>query len=462
MGQSQIIRESSRERLKWDFIALALVLVSCVIVTLQLAFTDGPSLLSSLFIYAIDLFFLADIRLNLRTSYRQHGVEVTDADRIGIRYKRRLMRFDLIGCVPIDLLFWLLGSPSVFGLSLVLLLRSLRLVRVVRLYVILNRWESMRWANVAYLRIVRLGTTIGLLVHFAACTWFLSAVLAGFSNNSWVTRVGIVEVAAPQQYLRSLYWTVTTMTTVGYGDITPVTNVEYMISIFVMVLGASVYAVIIGNIASLFSNIDAAKAAHWNRIESVSQYLRDRDVPADLSDKVRNFYEYLWSSHGGHKEAAFLDDFPPSLKLEILQHLAKDLISEVPIFKHCSRTLRDELLNSLHPQSYPPDSFVVKEGEPGDCIYFLSSGTAEILSQDGAKSHGFFTPGDYFGDLTMLLGERRTGAVITREYCELFILYRRDFERIREDYGEFREVLKTVSSEQSEKRMGLLLEEVTL
>jgi hypothetical protein len=372
------------------------------------------------------------------------------------------MRFDLIGCVPIDLLFLALGSPTAFGLSLVLLCRMLRLVRVVRLYVILNRWESMRWANVAYLRIVRLGTTIGLLVHFAACTWFISAVLAGFSNTSWVARVGIVDAEAPQQYLRSLYWTVTTMTTVGYGDITPVTNAEYIVSIFVMVLGASVYAVIIGNIASLFSNIDAAKAAHWNRIESVSRYLRDRDVPPDLSEKVRNYYEYLWSSHGGHKEAVFLDDFPLSLRLEILHHLAKDLIAQVPIFKHCSPTLRDELLSCLQPQSYPPDSFVVKEGEPGSCVYFLSSGVAEILSHDGEKSHGFFAQGDYFGDLTMLLGERRTGAVITRDYCEFFILHKHDFVRIREDYSEFREVLKTVSSEQSEKRMALLLEEVTL
>jgi hypothetical protein len=68
------------------------------------------------------------------------------------------------------------------------------------------------------------------------------------------------------------------MTTVGYGDITPVLDVEYMLAIVVMLIGASMFAFIVGNIASLLSNLDSAKSSFFKKIESVSQYLKSRSV----------------------------------------------------------------------------------------------------------------------------------------------------------------------------------------
>ena len=80
------------------------------------------------------------------------------------------------------------------------------------------------------------------------------------------------------------------MTTVGYGDITPRLPVDYILAMIIMVLGASMYAVIIGNIASIFSNLDSLNAAFWNRIESATGYLRYRRAPHKLNARVRNYY----------------------------------------------------------------------------------------------------------------------------------------------------------------------------
>ena len=86
----------------------------------------------------------------------------------------------------------------------------------------------------------------------------------------------------------------------------------------------------------------------------------------------------------------------------------------------------------------------------------------EILTEDGGERHGTLEDGDSFGDLSLVLKEKRTASVKALTYCEVFILTITEFNRIRNEYPEFREVLKKVSSEKTEKVVNLLLKGVTL
>jgi voltage-gated potassium channel len=239
-------------------------------------------------------------------------------------------------------------------------------------------------------------------------------------------------------------------------------SIEYLFTMVVMLLGASGYAFIIGKIASLFSNIDAAKANFWNRIEAVTQYLRSRRVPHNLNEQVRNYYEYIWAHHRGVKEDTLFDDLPVSFRLDILQHVTRELLDRVPLFKYCSPALRNVLLMSLKPQTYAPKSYITREGEAGKEIYFISRGEVEIISNEGRKLHGTLEDGDYFGDLSLILGERRTASVRALTYCEIFVIDRDNFNRIKTEYPEFKDVLTKMSSEKTEKISALILKGVTL
>jgi hypothetical protein len=65
---SHVIGEDSRARTTWDLVILALIVVSCILVPYQLAFAHRVTVVGSLLVYVIDLFFLFDIYLNFRMS----------------------------------------------------------------------------------------------------------------------------------------------------------------------------------------------------------------------------------------------------------------------------------------------------------------------------------------------------------------------------------------------------------
>jgi hypothetical protein len=456
------IDESSTARLVWDIFIFLLIFASCLLIPFQLSFRHVALPLGSGLVYLIDFFFGVDIILNFFTSFRQRGEKIDDPGQTANHYLKTLFCIDLLANTPLDAFFLGGEDTRVAGISLVLILRQLRLLRVVRLFVIFRRWQNLSWTNAGYLRIAKFFTIFLLLVHWIACAWFLVPYLEGFPENCWVVQQGIEHANPGTQYIRALYWVIQTMATVGYGDITPHRDFEYVFSILIMLMGASTYAFIIGNIASLASNLDAARASFFNRIEAISQYLHSRQVPPKLNEQVRNYYEYLWAHHRGVKEEALFEDLPPSFRLNLLLHLTRDLLEKVPLFKYCSPILRNILLMSLKPQTYAPGVLIAREGEMGKEIYFLSHGKVEIVSEDGKKDYGTLEDGDYFGDLSLILKERRTASVRALTYCEIFVLGQKDFNHIRAEYPELREVLKQVSSEKTEKVVNLLLKGVTL
>jgi CRP-like cAMP-binding protein len=109
-----------------------------------------------------------------------------------------------------------------------------------------------------------------------------------------------------------------------------------------------------------------------------------------------------------------------------------------------------------------PDSDIAREGETGDAIYFIIEGSVEIVSLEQQKSWGRMSDGDYFGIMSLVLGERRTATMTARGFCDMLILGADDFKRIKTEFPEFKDVLKRASAERAEKLSELIIEGVVL
>ena len=169
----------------------------------------------------------------------------------------------------------------------------------------------------------------------------------------------------------------------------------------------------------------------------------------------------MWEKRRGLDESQLFNDLPDSLKLELLKDLLSDQLNHLPLFNHSSETVKNELLKSLTLQIYSPGNLVASAGEPGNAIFFISKGSVSVLDKEGVVQDKL-SAGDYFGDLSLILQESRTGSVRCREFSEVFILPKTQFNRIKRDFPEFTEVLKSVSKNRSEKALSLLLNDIIL
>ena len=185
---------------------------------------------------------------------------------------------------------------------------------------------------------------------------------------------------------QSAWWALATLTTVGYGDVVPITTIGKLFGGVVMIFGLGMFALPIGIIATGFSQ-------EINRQEFV----------------------VTWSR-----------------------------VAKVPLFSQLNATSIAKLMSGLSSQSFPPDSIILREAEVVDAIYFIASGEV-VVDKHGHRD--LLCEGDYFGDDTLDEAgshENMNARAVTQ--CDLLILERDEFEKMmRENKDLSEQVLNAVA-----------------
>lgn len=195
---------------------------------------------------------------------------VTDKQAIARNYLRGWFFIDLISSLPLDYIItaaanyrydspsYLKASRALKVLRMTRLLTLLRLLRVTRMFRLFRRWEELFNVSAAWLRMSKLITMMLLMAHWSGCLQFLAVQLADFPTSSWVSINGLVDAPVSAQYTWALFNALSHMLCIGYGKFPPQSESEVWLTIFSMVIGATFYAVFIGQISSITMSVDSA------------------------------------------------------------------------------------------------------------------------------------------------------------------------------------------------------------
>ncbi|MEL1251128.1 cation:proton antiporter [Aurantiacibacter gilvus] len=129
----------------------------------------------------------------------------------------------------------------------------------------------------------------------------------------------------------------------------------------------------------------------------------------------------------------------------------EQLIAKVPMFKALSDDQRQAVAKLLSPQLSVPDEIVIREGDPGTGMYFVSSGAVQAEIQPVPAIIG---TGGFFGEMSLVIEQPRTANVVSLGYCELLALSRRDFETLMDLDDGISDIIKSVARERQEELSG--------
>lgn len=436
-----MIYPDNRWKHAWDGIILFAVTFAAIEVPLRLVFgytAEGWIFVADSLLAAI---FLVDVVLQFYTVQSEQGRLIVDRSEVRRRYMKSWFVPDFLAALPFDLIFLLagpLGLPALLAQRISRLVRMVRVLRLFHLAGILRTIQRQSTLHPGLLRMSILAYWILMAAHWVSCGWL---AIVGSTGDRLL------------DYLNALYWCLTTIATVGYGDITPdrTNAVQLIYTMAVMVLGVGVYGYLIGNIATMIANLDVARAHHQEKMEQVTAFMRYRNIPPRLQSRIRNYYNYLWESRRGYDELSVITDLPDSLKADVVIHLNMEILEKVPIFRGSSNEFIRELVVELRPVVYTPGDYVFRRGELGERMYFVSKGRVEILTADDIEIKATLGEGDFFGEMALLFHQPRTASARAAEYCDLYYLDRSTFDRVLRRYPEFKKKVVAFAEERSSR-----------
>ncbi|XP_067432475.1 potassium voltage-gated channel subfamily H member 4 isoform X2 [Thunnus thynnus] len=446
-----ILLHYSVSKALWDWLILLATFYVAVTVPYNVSFTPyddsvtaGRSTIVSDIV--VEMLFIIDIILNFRTTFvSQSGQVVYESRSICIHYATTWFFVDLVAALPFDLLY----AFNITVTSLVHLLKTVRLLRLLRLLQKLDRYSQY-----SSMVLTLLMSVFALLAHWMACIWYMIGRKEIETSDTWDigwlhelgkrletpyinSTVGGPSVRS--SYIAALYFTLSSLTSVGFGNVCANTDSEKIFSICTMLVGALMHALVFGNVTAIIQRMYSRRSLYHTRMKDLKDFICVHRLPQQLKQRMLEYFQTTWSVNNGIDANELLHDFPDELRADIAMHLNKDIL-QLPVFKGASRGCLRSLSLHIKTSFCVPGEYLIRQGDALHASYFVCSGSLEVL-KDGMVL-AILGKGDLIGsDLPGPDQVTKTNAdVKALTYCDLQYISVRGLREVLELYPEYASV----------------------
>ncbi|XP_037101100.1 potassium voltage-gated channel subfamily H member 5-like isoform X1 [Syngnathus acus] len=469
----------------WDWVILILTFYTAIMVPYNVSFrTRQNNLLWLVLDSVVDVIFLVDIVLNFHTTFvGPAGEVISDARLIRMNYVKTWFVIDLLSCLPYDIInafehfeedfVMPSGHPrdsanfhrnvtrtedSVLpGLSS--LFSSLKVIRLLRLGRVARKLDHYLEYGAAVL--VLLVCVFGLVAHWLACIWYsigdyevIDESTNSIKTDSWLYQLAL-SIGTPYRYnasgtgqweggpnkdtlyISSLYFTMTSLTTIGFGNIAPTTDGEKIFSVAMMMVGSLLYATIFGNVTTIFQQMYTNTNRYHEMLNNVRDFLKLYQVPKGLSERVMDFIVSTWAMSKGIDTDKVLSICPKDMRADICVHLNRQVFNDHPAFRLASDGCLRSLAVEFQTTHCAPGDLIFHVGESVDTLCFVVSGSLEVIQDEEVIA--ILGKGDVFGDVFWKESSmaRACANVRALTYCDLHVIRRDALMRVLDFYTAF-------------------------
>ena len=407
----------------------------------------------------LDAFFVLDLFVNMNTGFvTGDGEVVMEPLRAAKHYCTSWFPIDFVSSMPPVLEYFLGwaarpsliltpwvnpgdsgggGASSLRAAKLLKIGRVFKIFKVFRIAKILKISSDsqvgefiddflMSSASKTAMKLINIVGFTAIFAHFLSCFF---AACGGMTMAKYHPILGhrpAKDWNRLRQYLLGLYWAITTISTVGYGDVIPKSDSERAYTILAMVVGSGFYGYVVAQAASIISCADANNAKYYEKMDSVAVWMKHHRFPSRIRREVRRYYRAYYSQRLAIDEKAIFDDLSADLAQNIAEFLLHDVIVRHPLFEELPEGLVAKFVTLTRLTRAVEGDKVIVEGEESHSMFIVLSGTARVTLEgrgDGLVHSAMIGEGDSFGELAALGIEAISDATVTATgELELYVL----------------------------------------
>ena len=243
------IEPNSIKKLFWDFYIMLCFIFSFSKIPMFLSFEINIKY-NSIDIILI-LSFILNIFFEINTAFYSKGNLIRNKNKILKNYINTNLTLDLTTTLPLIISFFI----DIKVIQLFFLLKFLKLFKLIKT---LDEYLQLSYSSQAVFDLIKLSFFMLYLAHISCCAFHFIAryqIKNDLSNNTWLHEKKLINSDWIDKYITSLYFSIVTMTTVGYGDISPVNNFEKVFCTFFMLISCVSYGYIINSIGQILNDM---------------------------------------------------------------------------------------------------------------------------------------------------------------------------------------------------------------
>ncbi|KAI5072260.1 hypothetical protein GOP47_0012946 [Adiantum capillus-veneris] len=418
----------------WQNLLIVLVVYSAWVSPFEFGFIRNLPAKFFVVDYIVDAFFALDIIVTFFVAYldKRTYLLVDKHSQIALRYVSTWLVLDVASSIPFQVVTLLVTGKIGRGLTYNLL-NMLRLWRLRRVSSLFARLEKDVRVSYFWIRCLKLLCVTLLAVHCAGCFYYLLAERYHNETKTWIgaNLPHFKQETIWLRYVYCMYWSITTLTTVGYGDLHAQNENEMVFNAFYMLFNLGLTAYLIGNMTNLVVHVTGRTRNFRDSVQAVSSFAVRNRLPLRLRDQMLDHMRLKYRTDNFQQEET-MAVLPKAIRSSVSQHLFLATIEKVYLFEGCSYDFMLQLVTEMRAEYFPPREDIILHNEAPTEFYVLVSGQVELLVyRDGREQHyGSARAGDVIGEIGALCYKPQPFTARSKKLSQLLRINRNNFLNI--------------------------------
>ena len=386
------------------------------------------NVISSIIFYIIDFIYIVDLITGFfRSFYNYEEMLVIHKSKMAKNYLSGWFFLDLIEAIPF---FTLLNNnmkksinnfistnkddKNMFDFGLTNTYFSLTVIKCLKIFKVFTLNRLFHKIN-KYLDKLSFfyewkGLLSSIFVSFSAlhfCTCFF-IFLGKNEFGGWIVQKNLQNSSFGDLYTASLYYQMTTLTTVGYGDISAYIGIEKFYGIFILIVGTCAYSWILTYISNYIKKNNEKYIDFQEKMKVLNEIkLEFPNLRKSLYDRIKRYLNYN-KAKNKYNLKFILESLPSSLQNNLIIEIYKPIIKNFQFFKSFENSdFFVKIVTSLKPILSMKDDILINEGDIIEDIIFIKTGvlTLEIIidlddTKNSVEKHLELTAMDCFKSIS--------------------------------------------------------------